>query len=61
MTALLPLKQVLADSGVSLQIAEAMQSWHIPVLVLGWLAAAKGLCGTGYHCRYHSSGCDSAA
>lgn len=34
------LKQVLADSGVSLQIAEAMQSWHIPVLVLGWLTAA---------------------
>ncbi|MBO9728776.1 MAG: gluconate transporter [Chitinophaga sp.] len=34
------LKQVLADSGVSLQIANAMQSWHIPVLVLGWLTAA---------------------
>lgn len=34
------LKQVLADSGVSLQIATAMQSWHIPVLVLGWLTAA---------------------
>lgn len=34
------LKQILADSGVSLQIANAMQSWHIPVLILGWLAAA---------------------
>ncbi|MFB6454027.1 gluconate:H+ symporter [Chitinophaga sp. Hz27] len=34
------LKQVLADSGVSNSIATAMQSWHIPVLVLGWLAAA---------------------
>ncbi|PSL44769.1 Gnt-I system high-affinity gluconate transporter [Chitinophaga niastensis] len=34
------LKQVLADSGVSLQIAAAMQSWHIPLLVLGWLTAA---------------------
>ncbi|RBL89543.1 gluconate:H+ symporter [Chitinophaga flava] len=34
------LKQVLADSGVSEQIAVAMRSWHIPVLVLGWLMAA---------------------
>jgi len=34
------LKQVLADSGVSGEIAAAMQSWHIPVLVLGWLMAA---------------------
>ncbi|MCW3464882.1 gluconate:H+ symporter [Chitinophaga nivalis] len=34
------LKQVLADSGVSEQIAVVMQSWHIPVLILGWLTAA---------------------
>lgn len=34
------LKQVLADSGVSAEIAAAMQQWHIPVLVLGWLMAA---------------------
>lgn len=34
------LKQVLADSGVSNEIAAAMQSWRIPVLVLGWLMAA---------------------
>ena len=34
------LKQVLAESGVSLQIAEAMQGWKIHPLVLGWLMAA---------------------
>ncbi|MBV8251947.1 MAG: gluconate transporter [Chitinophaga sp.] len=34
------LKQVLSDSGVSAQIAAAMQNWHIPVLILGWLTAA---------------------
>ncbi|NSL85367.1 gluconate:H+ symporter [Chitinophaga solisilvae] len=34
------LKQVLADSGVSKDIALVMQSWHIPLLVLGWLMAA---------------------
>jgi Gnt-I system high-affinity gluconate transporter len=34
------LKEVLASSGVSAQIAMAMSSWHIPVLVLGWLMAA---------------------
>lgn len=34
------LKQVLADSGVSEQIAAVMQSWNIPVLILGWLMAA---------------------
>ncbi|MBV7529740.1 gluconate:H+ symporter [Chitinophaga sp. sic0106] len=34
------LKQVLADSGVSNEIAAAMQTWQVPVLVLGWLMAA---------------------
>lgn len=34
------LKEVLANSGVSAQIAMAMSAWHIPVLVLGWLMAA---------------------
>jgi Gnt-I system high-affinity gluconate transporter len=34
------LKEVLAGSGVSAQIAVAMSAWHIPVLVLGWLMAA---------------------
>lgn len=34
------LKQVLADSGVSLRIAEAMRAWQIHPLALGWLMAA---------------------
>ncbi len=34
------LKQVLAETGVSRQIAEAMQSWPVPPLVLGWMMAA---------------------
>ncbi len=34
------LKQILSDSGVSLQIAAAMQSWRLHPLVLGWLMAA---------------------
>jgi Gnt-I system high-affinity gluconate transporter len=34
------LKQVLTDSGVSGQIAQAMQGWHMNPLVLGWLIAA---------------------
>lgn len=34
------LKQILSDSGVSLQIAAAMQSWRMHPLILGWLMAA---------------------
>ncbi len=34
------LKQVLAQTGVSNQIAEAMQTWPVPPLVLGWMMAA---------------------
>lgn len=34
------LKEVLAQSGVSLQIAAEMQTWPIHPLVLGWLMAA---------------------
>jgi len=34
------LKQVFTDSGVSQQIANALQGWHIQPLVLGWLIAA---------------------
>jgi Gnt-I system high-affinity gluconate transporter len=34
------LKQVLADSGVSQQLAAAMQTWPLHPLVLGWLIAA---------------------
>lgn len=34
------LKQVLAETGVSREIAGAMQSWPVPPLVLGWLMAA---------------------
>jgi Gnt-I system high-affinity gluconate transporter len=34
------LKQVLADSGVSNEIAAALQTWPMPPLVLGWLIAA---------------------
>jgi Gnt-I system high-affinity gluconate transporter len=34
------LKQVLADSGVSDEIAAALQTWSMPPLVLGWLIAA---------------------
>ena len=34
------LKQVLLDSGVSDQIAGALQTWNMPPLILGWLIAA---------------------
>jgi len=34
------LKQVFVDSGVSTQIATALQGWNIPPLVLAWLIAA---------------------
>jgi len=34
------LKQVFTDSGVSQQIASALQGWHIQPLVLAWLIAA---------------------
>jgi Gnt-I system high-affinity gluconate transporter len=34
------LKQVLLDSGVSGQIAGALQTWNMPPLILGWLIAA---------------------
>lgn len=34
------LKQVLADSGVSNEIAAALQTWSMPPLLLGWLMAA---------------------
>lgn len=34
------LKEVLSLSGVSIQIAAEMQTWHIHPLVLGWLMAA---------------------
>ena len=34
------LKQVLLDSGVSDQIAGALQTWKMPPLILGWLIAA---------------------
>ncbi|MFL9483128.1 gluconate:H+ symporter [Chitinophagaceae bacterium LWZ2-11] len=34
------LKQVMADSGVSAQLAEGLQTLHINPLVLGWLIAA---------------------
>lgn len=34
------LKQVLADSGVSSEIAAALQTWPLHPLVLGWLIAA---------------------
>ncbi len=34
------LKQVLSDSGVSNEIAIALQSWPLHPLVLGWLMAA---------------------
>jgi len=34
------LKQIFIDSGVSTQIATALQSWNIPPLVLAWLIAA---------------------
>jgi len=34
------LKQVFTDSGVSQQIAGALQGWHIQPLVLAWLIAA---------------------
>lgn len=34
------LKQVLLDSGVSDQIASALQTWDMPPLILGWLIAA---------------------
>jgi Gnt-I system high-affinity gluconate transporter len=34
------LKQVLADSGISQEIGQHMQSLHIPPLILGWLIAA---------------------
>jgi Gnt-I system high-affinity gluconate transporter len=34
------LKQVFTDSGVSQQIANALQNWHIQPLVLAWLIAA---------------------
>jgi len=34
------LKQVLADSGVSKQIAEVLQGWQLHPLVLAWLIAA---------------------
>lgn len=34
------LKEVLAQSGVSLQIAEEMKTWPIHPLVLGWMMAA---------------------
>jgi Gnt-I system high-affinity gluconate transporter len=34
------LKQVLADSGVSQQIAEVLKGWHVHPLILAWLIAA---------------------
>ncbi|WP_217603804.1 gluconate:H+ symporter [Chitinophaga sp. GbtcB8] len=34
------LKQIFIDSGVSTQIAVALQSWSIPPLVLAWIIAA---------------------
>ncbi|MBO9570611.1 MAG: TRAP transporter large permease subunit [Chitinophagaceae bacterium] len=34
------LKQVLADSGVSTEVASALESWPVHPLVLGWLIAA---------------------
>jgi Gnt-I system high-affinity gluconate transporter len=34
------LKQVFVDSGVSKEIAEALQGWPVNPLVLGWLIAA---------------------
>lgn len=34
------LKQVLADSGISQELATRMQTWSMPPLVLGWLIAA---------------------
>jgi Gnt-I system high-affinity gluconate transporter len=34
------LKQVLADSGVSQEIAGVLKGWNIHALVLGWLIAA---------------------
>jgi Gnt-I system high-affinity gluconate transporter len=34
------LKQVLADSGISQEIAQMMQNLHIAPLILGWLIAA---------------------
>jgi Gnt-I system high-affinity gluconate transporter len=34
------LKQVLADSGVSDEIAAGLQTWSMPPLLLGWLMAA---------------------
>jgi Gnt-I system high-affinity gluconate transporter len=34
------LKQVLLDSGVSGQIAGALQTWNMPPLILGWMIAA---------------------
>jgi Gnt-I system high-affinity gluconate transporter len=34
------LKQVFLDSGVSGQIASALQTWHVHPLILGWLIAA---------------------
>ncbi len=33
------LKQVLTDSGVSRQIAEALQTWPVHPLILGWCMA----------------------
>jgi Gnt-I system high-affinity gluconate transporter len=34
------LKQVLTDTGVSTQIAEALQTWSVNPLLLGWMIAA---------------------
>lgn len=34
------LKQVFIESGVSIELANAMNSWNLPPLLLGWLIAA---------------------